>query len=43
MEAFLRAIPASTPEYKAHKKLQRLVEKYVQRKQRQEKREHEVS
>jgi hypothetical protein len=42
MEAFLRAVPTSTPEYKVNKKLQRLVTKYVQRKQREEQREHEV-
>jgi hypothetical protein len=42
MEVFLRAIPTNTPEYKANKKLQRLVGKYVQRKQREEQREHEV-
>jgi len=43
VEAFLRTIPTNTPEYKSNKKLQRMVEKYVQRKYRQEQRQHQVS
>jgi hypothetical protein len=41
-ETFLRRIPTSTPEFRAHKKFQQLLEKYLQRKQRQEQWEHQV-
>jgi hypothetical protein len=43
MEAFLRLVPTNTTEYKANKKLQRLMEKYLQRKERQAKRQQQVS
>ncbi|PSN52091.1 hypothetical protein C0J52_03894 [Blattella germanica] len=36
MELFLKSIDKNSPEYKANKKLQRLIEKYLQRKSREE-------
>jgi hypothetical protein len=42
MEASLRAVPTNTAEYKANRKLQRLMKRYLQRKERQAQRQLQV-
>jgi hypothetical protein len=42
MEAFLRAVATNAAEYKSNKRLQRLMERYLQRKERQAQRQLQV-